>query len=199
MAKSTCAARSVRTERFFVLTLLTLLVGPAVVSADEIAPMKHPFLEWYGLWPGRTAIGEDGQTWTQDKPEGIRLAVQPARKSRILIEREKPWEESAANPITAIFHEGKIKLWYRATGAEENAETFVAYAESTDGFDWRRPNLGLVEYQGSMANNLLFRISDFASESIFVDPNAPPEERFKAIARTSIFFYNGVRQQSMSY
>ena len=83
MAESPCAGRSARAQRFFFLTIVALLLVSGLAPADEIARVKHPFLEWYGLWPGRTAIGADGQTWTQDKPEGVRLAVQLARKSRI--------------------------------------------------------------------------------------------------------------------
>ena len=78
----------------FVLSLGTSARG----TADEIAPIKYPFLEWYGLWPGRTAIGEDGAIWTQDMPEGVHLAVQPARKSRIFIKGERPWETPVPQP-----------------------------------------------------------------------------------------------------
>ena len=186
--------------RRFVVTI-ALLVSCAYsrgALADEVTLTKYPFLEWYGIWPGRTAIGEDGTTWTQDRPEGVRLAVQPARKSRIFVKSEKPWEERSLSPFTVRDNNGTLQLWYLCTAEEEGAETFVAYAESQGGFVWKRPELGIVEFRGSKANNLLFRFSEFSTQSIFFDPSAPPEERYKALARDSLCYYRGVPEPNMT-
>ena len=32
---------------------------------------------------------------------------------------------------------------------------FLCYAESNDGIEWRKPELGLHEFQGSKANNIV--------------------------------------------
>ena len=188
-----------KARRFVVTT--ALLVSCAYsrgALADEVTLTKYPFLEWYGIWPGRTAIGEDGTTWTQDRPEGVRLAVQPARKSRIFVKPEKPWEERSLSPFTVRDNNGTLQLWYLCTAEEEGAETFVAYAESQGGFVWKRPELGIVEFRGSKANNLLFRFSEFSTQSIFFDPSAPPEERYKALARDSLCYYRGVPEPNMT-
>jgi hypothetical protein len=66
---------------------------------------------------------------------------------------ERTWEADGMTPNHVIHQDGTLKMWYRATG--ENGVTYVAYAESNDGFTWRRPDLGLVDYCGSKANNLL--------------------------------------------
>ncbi|MBI2951857.1 hypothetical protein HYY27_07180, partial [bacterium] len=52
----------------------------------------QPFLDWYGIWAGQTGIDEHGQAWVQDRPVGVRLTVQPARKSGVFIAPERPWE-----------------------------------------------------------------------------------------------------------
>lgn len=55
---------------------------------------------------------------------------------------------------------GKYRMWYVAFDDDtENkvasARWRAAYAESTDGLNWTKPKLGLVEYKGSKENNLL--------------------------------------------
>ncbi len=58
-----------------------------------------------------------------------------------------------------IKHEGKFKLWYVALDDTVFKTAYaglrVAYAESDDGIQWTKPNLGLVEYRGSTDNNLV--------------------------------------------
>jgi hypothetical protein len=58
---------------------------------------------------------------------------------------------------------GRFKLWYQthAFGSpdadDERTEYGVAYAESPDGLQWTLPKLGLVHWQGSRDNNLVWR------------------------------------------
>ena len=148
----------------------------------------QPFFDWYGIFAGSTSI-ENGGVWYQDVPQGVQLAVQPAQKSDVFITPERPWEEGGLTPQVMLYDEGLLKMWYIARGADQSS--FIAYAESGDGFSWQRPELHLQEYDASTANNLLFGFGDFQLQSVFVDPAAPPESRYKAIARDSITYYKG--------
>ncbi len=73
---------------------------------------------------------------------------------------------------SVVRHEGRFKMWYVAIGREpftilEKDKMWSrrvdivplkwrpAYAESLDGIRWERPDLGLVEYNGSRNNNLV--------------------------------------------
>ena len=70
----------------------------------------------------------------------------------------------------------------------------VSYAESGDGITWTRPDdLGLIEWQGSKANNIVLdgsiavkqydgAITDMGCPSVVRDDSAPPEERYKLFA-----------------
>ena len=61
------------------------------------------------------------------------------------------------------------------------------YCESRDGISWTRPNLGLVEIDGSRANNVILHEPPFChnfSPLLDTRPGVPPEERFKALAGT---------------
>jgi hypothetical protein len=57
---------------------------------------------------------------------------------------------------------GKFRMWYVAAGKDRPERTGprsspwrVAYAESVDGVNWVKPDLGLVEYNGNRSNNLV--------------------------------------------
>jgi hypothetical protein len=55
---------------------------------------------------------------------------------------------------------GKYRMWYVAfddagKGAVASERWRAAYAESTDGVTWVKPELGLVEFRGSKKNNLV--------------------------------------------
>ena len=152
--------------------------------------MPQPFLDWYGVWAGQAGI-EGGQAWVQDPPVGVRLAVQEASKSPVFIAPEHPWEAGGLTPQVVLCDGDVLKMWYIARGARDDQPPFIAYAESADGFCWQRPALHLQEYDGSTANNLLFRFGDFGLQSVFVDPMAPPEARYKAMARDSITYHEG--------
>ena len=56
----------------------------------------------------------------------------------------------------------------------------IGYATSPDGVFWERPNLGLVEYGGSRANNLL--LLDAAYANVIEDAREEdPERRYKSL------------------
>ena len=119
---------------------------------------------------------------------------------------EAPWEYRI-HPYATVMREGDIfRLWYLAyewdppagvelpvTGTAEDGARFwehtrgrLCYAESTDGVHWERPDLGLVPYCGSGDNNILgpavhdpVRQAGWNAGTVFVDPTAPPEQRYK--------------------
>ena len=67
------------------------------------------------------------------------------------------------------------------------------YAESTDGVNWIKPNIGTITYEGSRENNLVFGLDassgrDAHGATVFIDPSAPDNERYKLV---SIGSYEG--------
>ncbi|MFV1967478.1 MAG: hypothetical protein ACC628_18785 [Pirellulaceae bacterium] len=57
--------------------------------------------------------------------------------------------------------------------------SYARYAISKDGLNWEKPNLGLVEYNGSKENNILMEGRKLAY--VFIDPHARPSERYKML------------------
>ena len=55
----------------------------------------------------------------------------------------------------------------------------ICYAESEDGLHWRKPELGLIEFNGNTRNNLVQRGAHGAG--VFFDPtDADPARRYQA-------------------
>jgi len=95
-----------------------------------------------------------------------------------------------------VIHDGdRFRMWYLAMHEPETKDGQapgywrpMCYAESTDGVNWTRPELGLVEFNGSRRNNIcliegepasLTRINDFLS--VLYEPEDPdPSRRYKA-------------------
>jgi len=92
--------------------------------------------------------------------------------------------------------EGKFRMWYiaiahgggpRTVEAPEKHVTWPAYAESTDGIHWIKPELGLVDYHGNKRNNLLsfspaprFDLTEPLVVCVLHEPSDPdPSRRYK--------------------
>lgn len=93
----------------------------------------------------------------------------------------------------------KYRMWYVAY--DDDAENKVAsarwrpaYAESTDGIHWTKPNLGLVSHRGDRNNNLV-RIDPalgFVNLKVLHDPEDPdPARRYKMTAH--VYFRHNTR------
>lgn len=119
----------------------------------------------------------------------------------IAIEHDAPWEGSGSG-YHSIFKDGaRYRMYYKAwqinplqeakvKGADAGHPLFCCYAESDDGVHWRKPELGLHEFNGSKANNIV--LAGVTKEgvkfnaghpAVFKDenPNAAPDARYKAL------------------
>ena len=111
-------------------------------------------------------------------------------------EEGRPDEARAQYLGTVLRHQGKFKMWYVAADKDSFRDFSakgvmsgwrVAYAESEDGIQWKKPNLGLVEYAGNRNNNLVLvdppKLSVIAGLSILYEREDPdPSRRFKMMA-----------------
>ena len=115
--------------------------------------------------------------------ENARIAVWAARKEEAnpLFGEEKPWEQRFDNLYPNVIFDSDdelYKCWYSpfivdtpAVGmalAERQSTKYVeppnsiremgvCYATSGDGITWDKPELGIVEYEGSTKNNIVLR------------------------------------------
>ena len=107
--------------------------------------------------------------------EHAALHVNPPQQREIVIRPDRPWEQLMISfYLTVRDEEGRLRLWYVCR--DQANQPNVAYAESTDGVRWTKPNLGIVEYAGSKENNLVGLTS--LEGVVCQDPKAPAAERY---------------------
>ena len=147
-----------------------------------------------GVYPARTYLFlDDLHVARMDGLRHVTGTVEHVADGPVL-EPEEPWEGLGLigrNCVLWDAEESRFKCWYPAydpalPDAPVGARRRWAYAESRDGLSWERPNLGLTEFAGSTANNLL-RLEGVGESaavlwSVAKDPSDPdPARRYKAI------------------
>lgn len=133
-----------------------------------------------------------------------------------LFGEDQPWEKRFDNLYANVIYDDEeetYKCWYspfvvdnsskgmtlqqrRAVQyrAPRNREMALCYATSKDGLAWVKPDLGLVEYEGSKANNILWRGEEDKAlrggphgAGILKDRRDPdPNRRYKALLKSKI-------------
>lgn len=108
--------------------------------------------------------------------EGAKLVVNPPVSREVVIRADRPWEAFMITfYLTVIEEDGKLRMWYVCRDADKTPN--LAYAESSDGVTWTKPNLGVVDYKGSRDNNLVGVAS--LEGTVFKDPHArSPDETY---------------------
>lgn len=142
-----------------------------------------------------------------------RFVLNPAVKAadNPVIRGDRPWEGKTIAEVSVVYDEELqlFRMWYPVydyhppippPGATESKDEKViadvaneykkctaCYAVSADGIHWEKPALGLVEYQGSKANNILMASgphsrAHFSTGHIFLDSTEKDHaRRYKAI------------------
>ena len=115
------------------------------------------------------------------------LSVNHPQREDIVLEFDKPWEREYTGAYLTVVHgEDKYMMYYEVHSPNnrpgEPVRYAACYAESSDGIHWVKPELGLIEYDGSTATNIII---DGLIDNITVlrdeNPDCPPEYRYKAI------------------
>ncbi len=126
------------------------------------------------------------------------LRLHHPEPQEIVIRHDAPWEGNGSG-YHSIFRDGDLyKMYYKAWQIEVASKApthsiYCCYAESDDGIHWRKPDLGLYEFQGSKDNNIVFIRgfmdgvnADGGHPAVFKDenPNVAPDALYKAILRS---------------
>ena len=126
-----------------------------------------------------------------DQSENVELTMNPPYMSEepVLVP-DRPWEERIGGYNTVIREGDRFRMWYDFTPPDDDPSGItrgVAYAESSDGIHWEKPDIGLVEMGGTLANNIVIpRLPDAPrgeteGGTVLLDtnPDCPEEERYK--------------------
>ena len=105
---------------------------------------------------------------------------------------DAPWEGNVSAYFTIFEDNSLYRMYYRGWHYEDGSFTHTpttSYAESTDGINWTKPNLGIIEYDGSTENNIVWK-GEGASHNFtpFKDanPDAAPDAKYKALGHNAI-------------
>ena len=154
-----------------------------------------------------------------ENAENAKLTIGKVQKYKgnPLFEEDKPWEKRFDNLYANVIYDEQEKIykcWYSPFIIDDSAkgmtlaqreeidydpprerEMAICYATSKDGIKWVKPELGLVEYEGTKATNILWRGVGEGGElwegphgsGIFKDLRDPdPNRRYKAFLKADI-------------
>jgi hypothetical protein len=115
---------------------------------------------------------------------GIELRMNPPRKLGVVLSGDKPWDAGwISGAGTVLEDHGVFRLWYTGMPVSPVMTKFrLCYAESADGIHWNKPDLGIYDWEGSKANNILMETAIENAGGVFIDPIAEPAQRYKLLA-----------------
>lgn len=134
-------------------------------------------------------VGDRRQVFIDDRffadSKGVRLTVhQPVKTGEATIQPDQPWERGIGAYASVLKDGDTYHMWYKPNRG-------ICYARSKDGIHWEKPALGLVEYKGSKQNNIVIGYGAADAEDgghgpqVFIDPTAPPDQKFRLLTRQS--------------
>ncbi len=153
-----------------VLSATPLAAEPTESGVRDIAGRIEPFFD----------------PWLIDAMTGTSLKLHsPVGREPVFV-FDKPWEGWMSAYVTVLHDGERFRMYYRGGGDLVREYTCLAFSD--DGVHWTRPSLGLIEFDGSKDNNIIWTGEKKAyweshNFSPFLDPNpaATPDQRFKAV------------------
>lgn len=161
---------------------LLILLSTVVLVVDPV-PAAEPVLD----------IGSRRQLFVGadviESLQGVQQVLHHPQRREIAIKPEHPWEKFGVSYMVAFKDGDRFRAWYRVDANDFNTgrrRAMTAYAESEDGVHWRKPMLGIIEFNGSRQNNLVWaggpgNLAPFRDDN----PHCKPDERYKAVARSA--------------
>lgn len=115
--------------------------------------------------------------------EHVQRTLHPFIKAgpRPVLSADRPWEGRLAYLYGTVLpgDGGGYRMWYHTWAGEYRC----LFADSADGLRWTKPPLGLVEFQGSRANNIFVRRTreDHLPQIIHTPWEPSPAQRYKLL------------------
>lgn len=124
---------------------------------------------------------------------GARRKLNRPTPQEVVFVSDRPWEGNILFHVTIFRDDDLYRMYYRGQHFDEATQEasehkVICYAESDDAIHWRRPELGIHEFNGSKRNNIILDCKSGAARNgafaVFKDdnPECPPESRYKALA-----------------
>jgi len=196
-------------HRLFLAGFLLATVSLPAAAGEQAAPGKSIplrklpllFVDDAGVALRRDLVRRQHQAFTHPAP---------------VVEADRPWEGKRVYVFgTVRYHPEKriFEMWYVGVpgsgeilaqnekvfveGFREGGATPLLYATSKDGLTWDKPELGLHDFLGSKANNIVF---DLDSVTVVVDEHeANPARRYKLVGYSEGNYWSAVSPDGLTW
>ena len=174
------------------LILSAVLLAALMISGCQDGEPSAPVLE----------IGYQKQLFIDDfvvsSTRGVSRVLHPIQRysGNPVIVGAAPGERWSVSPNgrAVLFDEEteQFKMWYMTSQIDPKAHAGiqykVSYAVSEDGYQWTKPNLGLVQWEGSRENNMLpWGTTWMRRANVIKDPRDPDASRRFKMTYVDIF------------
>lgn len=174
-----------------IISVMAAVLLPALnVAGDESKPAPSQVSAAAEMKP--IDVGDRKQIFFDDKfiadSHNIEIVMNPPKKLGPVLKPDNRWEDFRFTTYFSVVQDGALcRMYYSAFDEDQwnfggntwRDHAFLCMAESEDGINWRKPNLGIVEYKGSKENNIIAR--SIVDGTVFIDPVAPLEKRYKML------------------
>ena len=125
--------------------------------------------------------------WLIERFAGTELRLHSPTPQEVVLPFDAAWEGAVSFYVTILEVEGEYRAYYRGQKDEKSGDV-TAVATSSDGITWQRPNLGLIEWEDSRENNIVWDGPCAQNFTPFEDTNpaASPSQRFKAVGSKKV-------------
>jgi hypothetical protein len=115
-----------------------------------------------------------------EKLDGVRLKLHEPRPAGVAVKYDGPADERFCFYTTVLKDGDTYRMYYRGHPGSDWTKSVTCYAESSDGKTWIKPNLGLVEVNGTRENNAILPSGEAFGPFLDGRPGGEADERFKA-------------------
>lgn len=127
-----------------------------------------------------------------DQLHNVRLELQHPQPQEIIFACDQPWEGNTCIYFRIIPDGGRFRMWYQGAHWQLDPADprpthpyHICYAESDDGIKWTKPDLGLIEVDGSTHNNIVLTgVYDNFTPFRDDNPRCAPEAKYKALGQS---------------
>jgi hypothetical protein len=120
-----------------------------------------------------------------EKSDKAPLELNEPERREVVLVTDRPWEGFSSAYFSVVQDGELVRLYYRGSTerSDLSEEQFTCVAESRDGVHFTRPELGIIEFDGSAANNVVWKGIESHNFAPFLDTNpaCKPDERYKAL------------------
>ena len=140
-------------------------------------------------------IGNDLQLFWDDaliesKTGDVEFVLQRPEPKEMILSTGQFWEGNVSAYFTFLQDGNEYRAYYRGAHYDTVKKVMThrevtCVAVSKDGVHWKKPKLGIVDFEGSRANNIVWDGIGTHCFAPFVDsnPDCKPAEKYKALSR----------------